>query len=68
MLEISDQIYILADSSKYEKRGLLKLDEMNPDYYYITDSSLSPELKRIYQENQMKICNESKSIWGGNGI
>ena len=61
LLEISDHIYILADSSKYEKRGLLKLDEMNPEYHYITDSGLSPELKRIYLENQMQVCNEINS-------
>lgn len=57
IMEMSDQIYILADSSKFEKRALLKVDDMNPEYQYVTDSRLSAELKSIYLENQMKIYN-----------
>lgn len=56
-MEISDQVYILADSSKFEKRALLKLSDMNPEYWYVTDSNLSKELKHIYLENQMKLYN-----------
>jgi len=54
-MSISDNIYILADTSKFEKKALLKLDEMNPEYVYITDSSLKPELRNLYRENGINI-------------
>lgn len=55
MLEMADEVYILADSSKFEKTGLLKLDEMKSDYIYITDSDLPEEFVKIYRENERKI-------------
>ena len=58
LIECSDSVYILADSSKYEKNSLLKLDDMKPEYTYITDRQLSPDLKRIYMENQIRIFTE----------
>lgn len=58
LIECSDSIYILADSSKYEKNALLKLDDMKTEYTYITDSRLSPDLKRIYMENNIRIFAE----------
>jgi len=57
LMGISDNVYILADSSKFEKKALLKLDEMKPEYGYVTDSGLSAELKKLYQENQITIIN-----------
>lgn len=57
LLAVSDSIFILADSSKYEKKALLKLDDMRPEYTYVTDSRLSGELKNIYEENNLKIFN-----------
>ena len=51
----SEEIFILADSSKFEKAALLKVSEMNPQYTYIADSTLSPELRKLYQENQIRI-------------
>ena len=55
MLECSDSIYILADSSKFEKTALLKVDDMKPEYTYITDSGLSEDLQKIYLENQLHV-------------
>lgn len=55
MINSSDTIFILADSSKFEKKALLKLDSMKPYYNYITDSMLPTELKRLYEENNIKI-------------
>ena len=57
LIRISDAVYILADSSKFEKKALLKLDDMCPEYTYITDSQLSDKLKNIYTENNLKIYN-----------
>lgn len=55
LIECSDSIYVLADSSKFEKTALLKVDDMKPEYTYITDSQLSEEIKKIYLENQIHI-------------
>lgn len=61
LLKTSDEIYILADSSKFEQRALIKIDEMRQEYRYVTDSGLSEELKKIYKENGYRIFD------GGNG-
>ena len=54
-MKLSNEIYILADSSKFEKTALLKLSNMNPEYIYITDSSLQNEIVKLYGENDIKI-------------
>lgn len=55
MLGCADEIFVLADSSKFEKKALLKLSEMKNDFIYITDASLPKELKELYKENNIKI-------------
>ena len=55
LLKSSDEIYILADSSKFEKKALLKLDDTKSEYHYITDSDLSEELKQLYTENHITV-------------
>ena len=55
MIKSSDKIYILADSSKFEKTGLLKLDSMKKEYVYVTDSSIQDEVIRLYKENDIEI-------------
>lgn len=56
MLKNSDNIYILADSSKFEKRALLKLDDMKTEYHYVTDHLLTEELQKLYKENSIHIA------------
>ena len=53
LVKSSDEIYILADSSKFEKTALLKLDNMKPEYIYITDNSLQDEIVKLYKENDI---------------
>lgn len=55
LIKASNEIYILADSSKFEKAALLKLSNMKPDYIYITDNSLQNEIVKLYKENNIKI-------------
>lgn len=57
-MSISDKIYILADSSKYEKRALIKLGDMRPEYTYITDHNLKSDLKMMYLESGMQVLTE----------
>ena len=51
----ADAVFVLADSSKFEKKGLLKVDDMRREYHYITDSNLSEELQQLYRENSIQL-------------
>ncbi len=51
LIDSADEIFVLADSRKFEKKALFKLDDMKDNFKYITDSELSPELCAIYREN-----------------
>ena len=55
IIKSADEVYILADSSKFEKTGLLKVDDMKSDYIYITDRLLQGEIEKLYNENHIKI-------------
>lgn len=55
LLKIADEVFVVADSSKFEKKALLKLDDMKTEYTYITDNDLSEELVRLYKENNINI-------------
>lgn len=55
IMKSSDEIFILADSSKFEKKALLKIDDMNTGYTYITDSDLPEELVQLYNENKLNL-------------
>ena len=55
LISSSDEIYILADSSKFERKALLKISEMKTEYTYITDSLLYQEMEELYKENSINI-------------
>ncbi len=55
LLHCGDKVYILADSSKFESRALLKLDDVKPEYVFVTDDRLSPELANLYKENMITV-------------
>lgn len=55
MIKAASEVFILADSSKFEKNALIKLSDMKTEYTYITDSLLPLEIKNIYRENNIKI-------------
>ncbi len=55
MIASSDKVFILADSSKFEKRALLTVDKMKPEYTYITDNKLNKELMALYKENGLEV-------------
>lgn len=51
----SDDVYILADSSKFEKKALFRVAEASDAYTYITDAQLPDELAKLYEENHLHI-------------
>lgn len=55
MLEIADEVYVLADSSKFEKKALLKIADMKREYIYITDDKLPEGLRTLYRENEYNV-------------
>ena len=55
LMNVCDQVYILADSSKFEHTALYKLDDMRKEFIYITDSSLPQNLETLYKENGINI-------------
>lgn len=55
LFNISDKIFILADSSKFEKMSLLKVEDMKAEFCFITDSGISDDLVSLYKENGIEI-------------
>lgn len=55
MLKSADKVFVLADSSKFEKSALIKLDDMKKEYTYVTDSALADEIRELYKKRQINI-------------
>ena len=55
MIHFADEVFILADSSKFEKQALIQIDEMSRQFHYITDNGLSEELIQLYKNNDYQI-------------
>ena len=55
LIACADSIFVLADSSKFEKKALLKVDDMRCEYHYITDGDLLDELQQLYINNGRQI-------------
>jgi DeoR/GlpR family transcriptional regulator of sugar metabolism len=55
MLKSADEVYILADSSKFEKKALLKVSDTSQNYIYITDDKISNEILDLYKDNNSSI-------------
>ncbi len=68
IISCANEIFVVADSSKYEKSALLKSGDMNKNFYYITDSKLPREIKEIYKENEIKLITETNNISSDNKI
>ncbi len=61
LLKCADEILILADSRKFEKKALYQLETMRSEYRYITDGELPAEFEKLYAENGINV------YLGGNG-
>ena len=55
LLNCCDQAYILADSSKFERKALYKIADMRPEFIYVTDPQLPEELAQIYRDNGLQV-------------
>ncbi|NME35724.1 MULTISPECIES: DeoR/GlpR family DNA-binding transcription regulator [Fusobacterium] len=57
MIDISEEVIILADSSKIENNSLIKICDMEDINFIITDSNLDEEIKKLYLKKGMDIRN-----------
>ena len=55
MLQTSQKVAILADSSKFGKRGLGKICELIDVDYIITDPKVSPDTVKAIEELGIKM-------------
>ena len=56
MLDSADEVFVLADSDKFEKTALYRLAPMSTRFTLVTDSWLSEELKALYEENGIRVA------------
>lgn len=55
MIEISDQVFVQVDSSKFESCAPLKICDINPKHIYLTDAGLSDETLEVYRKASFNI-------------
>ena len=55
MKERSDSIYVIADSSKFETKALMKIDDAKICRGFITDDALPAGIRELYAENGLNI-------------
>lgn len=55
LLDIADQAFILADSSKFESCAPLRICALSPRHIYITDGGLSDEILKAYGEAAVNV-------------
>ena len=51
----SDEVYVLADSTKFEKTALIRISDMKPSFIYVTDGNIDPSLKNLLLSLEYKI-------------
>lgn len=51
----SNEVFILADSTKFETKGDIKISDLLPDYTIITDNELSDSIYNLYKNHNLKI-------------
>ncbi len=55
LIKSADTVYMLADSEKFEKNAFRKLCDNDEKFNYITDDELNLEIKKAYEEKNIKI-------------
>ena len=51
MMDMSDKVVIMADSSKFEKNALYSLCQMDNSFVYVTDSEIPEGFVQLYEES-----------------
>ena len=48
-----DHVYVLADSTKFQKSAIYQISPMRQDFVYITDNHMPQALRSIYTDNHL---------------
>lgn len=56
IIEISDEVIVAADSSKFEKAGAYKLAPLSPGFLLATDSGVPERIVKSYREKGLVFC------------
>ena len=51
LIQISDKVFVLADSPRLETKSFVKLAQISKEYVYITDSAVSETIVKLYGKN-----------------
>lgn len=62
MIEVSQQVIMLADSNKFDVITLLKICNLDKVNVIITDSKLNPKVLNKYRENGVEVVNDYKGM------
>lgn len=54
-LTLADQVYFLADSSKFEKVARLQITPLLPEHWLITDAALADDIAALYHKRNIRI-------------
>lgn len=54
-IKSAEMVFVLADSSKFQKKALYRFSEMKRAFIYITDDELSPEILELYKSKNYSI-------------
>jgi DeoR family transcriptional regulator, fructose operon transcriptional repressor len=55
MLEITDQVYLMVDSSKIETRAFSSIGPLMPNYHLITDSHINEKFRNDLEERNIDL-------------
>lgn len=61
-IQHADEVFILADSSKFETTATIKLCDLLPSYRVITDSNLPDDLLQLYRKRGIQIHNSEEGL------
>ncbi len=62
LIDSSGEVFVLADSGKFETNALLKISDIRSDFTFITDPKLPDSLKELYIENSIKIISSKGDL------
>ena len=55
LINNSDEVIVLADSTKFETNAFYKLFDVNDAYSFVTDDELDDKIYNLYRKNNIKI-------------
>lgn len=51
----ASEVFLLADSTKFETKGDFKLSDLQPEFTIITDDKLSESVYNMYRDHKLNV-------------